>query len=119
MSAQDWLRWIAILVLLIGAIFFLFRSVAVKEKNPNELFTYMVLTTVLNIFFIYKLCFDSSEIKRDWIDYEKNNLGDVNFLSTLTFWLAIVGIFGCVLVLVLVFMTTLPLRDGIYEDIFW
>lgn len=36
-----------------------------------------------------------------------------------TLYLAFIGVVGCVLVLALVYMTTLPLRDGIYEDIFW
>lgn len=47
----------------LGSIFFLYKSIAVKEKNPNELFVYMTLTTVLNIFFIYKLICDTVEIK--------------------------------------------------------
>jgi heme/copper-type cytochrome/quinol oxidase subunit 3 len=62
LSAPDWYRWIAILILLIGTIFFLFKSIAVKKKNPNELFSYMTLVTLLNAFFIYKLIVDIFEI---------------------------------------------------------
>lgn len=48
-----------------------------------------------------------------------NGAGNVLFITTLTFILAIIGIIGSVIVLILVFLTTLPLRDSIYEDIFW
>jgi len=134
LSASDWYRWIAILVLVFGSIFFLFKSIGVKAKNPNELLTFMTLSTILNVFFVYKLIYDAIDIQNNYIDYQqalKLTFTDSNAcdpgvfcqkaltLGVVTFWLALVGIFGCVLVLVLVYMTTLPLRDGIYEEIFW
>lgn len=67
LSASDWYRWIAIFILEVGSVFFLYKSIAVKEKNPNELFVYMTLTTVLNIFFTYKLISDTVEINKDYI----------------------------------------------------
>lgn len=106
-------------MLLIGTIFFLFKSIAVKEKNPNELFSYMTLVTLLNAFFIYKLIRDSIEIQNQYIDgYEAAGCTVSNW-AHITFIMALVGIAGCVIVLVLVYLTTIPLRDGIYEDIFW
>ena len=62
LSAPDWYRWITLLILLIGTIFFLYKSIAVKEKNPNELFSYMTLVTLLNVFFIYKLIKDTISV---------------------------------------------------------
>ena len=92
--------------------FFLYKSIAVKEKNPNELISFMILTLLLNIFFIYKLIFDCVQI-------QKQVFHGPTFLTTLTFTLAIIGFNGCVFVIILVFMTILPLREGIYEEIFW
>jgi hypothetical protein len=93
-------------------VFFLYKSIAVKEKNPNELISFMILTLLLNIFFIYKLIFDCVQI-------QKQVFHGPTFLTTLTFTLAIIGFNGCVFVIILVFMTILPLREGIYEEIFW
>lgn len=92
--------------------FFLYKSIAVKEKNPNELISFMTLTLLLNIFFIYKLILDCDHI-------HDKDFGGPTFLTTLTFTLAIIGVVGCVIVIILVFMTILPLREGIYEEIFW
>lgn len=72
----------------------------------------MTLTTLLNVFFIYKLIYDAVETKRG--DY-----GPPNTLTKTTFSLALLGVLGCVLVLIFVFMTIMPLREGIYEEIFW
>ena len=90
----------------------MYKSIAVKEKNPNELISFMILTLLLNIFFIYKLIFDCVQI-------QKQVFHGPTFLTTLTFTLAIIGFNGCVFVIILVFMTILPLREGIYEEIFW
>ena len=92
--------------------FFLYKSIAVKEKNPNELISFMILTLLLNTFFIYKLILDCDHIHNKKFD-------GPTFLTTLTFTLAIIGVVGCVIVIILVFMTILPLREGIYEEIFW
>ena len=92
--------------------FFLYKSIAVKEKNPNELISFMILTLLLNTFFIYKLILDCDHIHNKEFD-------GPTFLTTLTFTLAIIGVVGCVIVIILVFMTILPLREGIYEEIFW
>jgi heme/copper-type cytochrome/quinol oxidase subunit 3 len=112
LSASDWYRWIAILTLEVGSVFFLYKSIAVKEKNPNELFSYMTLTILLNVFFIYKLILDT-------IDIHNRIYGGPTTMTTLTFTLAIIGAVGCAIVIVFVFMTILPLREGIYEEIFW
>ena len=68
LNADDWYRWIAILILEVGTVFFLFKSLTFKKKNANELISYVVLTTLMNVFFIYKLISDSIEIKKDYID---------------------------------------------------
>lgn len=96
----------------VGSVFFLFKSIAVKEKNPNELFSYLTLTSILNVFFIYKLISDA-------VDCHNGTYGSKSFWTELTFWLALLGILGCVLVLVFVYLTIMPLREGIYEEIFW
>jgi hypothetical protein len=128
LSAADWYRWIAVFVLELGSIFFLFKSIGVKEKNPNELFAYMTLVSLLNLLFMLKLVYDCVDIQNNYIDWQKLNPGWANdttienkamFFAQMTFWSAIFGLAQSVIVLVLNYMVILPLRDGIYEEIFW
>jgi len=116
---QDWYRWISILVLLIGQIFFLFKSVAVKEKNPNELMSYLFIVTMMNIFFMYKLIMDMIIIDRDYIGPQKEEYGKATTLTITTFVLTFIGVAAIVMIVVLVQVTIYPLREAIYEDIFW
>lgn len=119
LSADDWYRWILILILEVGQIFFLFKSIAVKTKNPNELFSYLTLTSLMNVFFLYKLITDTILIQKNYIQYDKNTQGTVNFLPYLTFIMAILGSIGVIIIVILIFVSVLPLRQSIYEDIFW
>jgi hypothetical protein len=119
LSVQDWYRWIAILILLVGQIFFLFKSVAVKEKNPNELMSYLLIVTMMNIFFMYKLILDVIIIDRDYIGPQKEAEGKATFLTITTFVLSFIGMAAIVIIMVLVYLTIYPLREAIYEDIFW
>jgi len=50
----------------------LFKSIAVKTKNPNELFSYLALTSLMNVFFLYKLITDAIGIQKKYIQYDKN-----------------------------------------------
>ena len=119
LSAEDWYKWIAILTLEVGQVFFLFKSVAVKEKNPNELMSYLVLTSLMNIFFLYKLISDAVKIYRDYILYQETTPTGVTILSMSCFIMAILGVLGIMAIMLLIFLTILPLRESIYEDIFW
>jgi heme/copper-type cytochrome/quinol oxidase subunit 3 len=47
--------WVSIVILLLGMCYFLFSATYGRNKNPNELISYLTIAVVLNLLFIYKL----------------------------------------------------------------
>lgn len=84
--------------------YFLFISTCRLRKNPNELLSYLVLAFILNTFFLYRLILD---------------LVNHRIHSNLTVFFKITAIILVVTILVINTVTIQPLRDSIYEDIFW
>lgn len=97
-------RLIMILILLLGMTYFLFISTCRQKKNPNELLSYLVLAFILNTFFLYRLILD---------------LVNHKIHSNFTVFFKISALVLVVTILIVNTVTIQPLRDSIFEDIFW
>ena len=92
-----------------------------KLKNPNELFSYLALAVLNNCIFFAKLCYYAKIIKQNWID-KPNPVGSQSNLDDLTlllFIMTFVSLVGVMLILIFMIMTAKPLRDFIFEEIFY
>ena len=120
-------QWITLLILTFGMIYFLWHSVKAKSggklKNPNELFSYLALGVINNCIFLAKLIYYAVHIKRDWLDQPYPDTPDTpSNIETMTITLFVTTFVSIVFVamsLVLMIITAKPLRDRIFEEIFY
>jgi len=93
-----------IIILFSGMVYFLFLSLFRRQKNPNELISYLVLALVLNLFFVYRLGQDiSSKV----------------YINSLVYASEVLALVLVVLLVITIFCTIGSLRESMYEDIFW
>lgn len=117
-------EWIKELILVGGMVYFLISSTT-GSKNPNELWSFLALAIIVNCIFGYLLIMSSVHVMRDWINKwdEPDFTPAINDKTkTLTYWLfsiTCVMIFCAVMFIAIIGLTIRPLRERIYEEIFW
>ena len=63
-------KWIMLFILVCGMVYFLISSVCRKEnKNPNELYSFLALSIIVNCLFIAGLIVNAIKA-RSWLDSE-------------------------------------------------
>ena len=95
--------------------YFLVNSTAKKDKNPNELLSYLVLAILLNVFFIYRLGIDANQIRKNHFHPDETTDG----ASKLEYIFCFVAILIVCALFTTIAVTIGPLYHGMYEDIFW
>lgn len=61
-------QWISMAILTVGMVYFLISALVRRDKNPNELYSFMALVFLNNAIFLTKLIAYAIHIKKDWID---------------------------------------------------
>lgn len=116
-------QWISILILTVGMAYFLWQSLRAKPfgklKNPNELFSYLALGVINNCIFMAKLCYYAYQVKTDWVDSDAAPSENTQNLTLLLYAMTYLCIVGVLLIIVFMSITAKPLRDYIFEEIFY
>lgn len=117
-------QWVTLLILTFGMIYFLWHALKAKSggklKNPNELFSYLALSVINNCIFLAKLFYYAVHIKRDWIDKPyPDTPSNIETMTITLFGVTLASIVFVTLSLLIVIMTAKPLRDHVFEEIFY
>ena len=116
---SQWYKWVTFVILLVGQVYFLASSTVGKSKNPNELYSYLALAIFTNLLFLAILCYYSYYIKKNWIN-DPNEIEEELSGKILAIWILGLALLALVVILmILIAITTEPLKQRIYEEIFW
>ena len=116
---SNWYVWIQFIILLVGQIYFLISATLGKNKNPNELYSYLAIAMFINVICLGTLIILCRDIARDWLGIDVGVDEDLHAKTLGLFIMGIVFIVITVFVIVMIILTTKPLRERIYEEIFW